>query len=58
MSIVLAAILGRLSALLGIIFSAGFDSPSGPTVVVTQFGILIFALLIPAITKTKLAKSS
>jgi zinc/manganese transport system permease protein len=45
--VVLSAVLGALSAVLGMIFSAGFDLPSGPTIVVTQLAIFILALIIP-----------
>jgi len=45
--VVFSAVLGAVSAVLGMIFSAGFDLPSGPTIVVTQLAIFILALIIP-----------
>jgi zinc/manganese transport system permease protein len=45
--ILLSAGLGGLSAVCGMIFSAGFNLPSGPSIVATQLGIFLIALTVP-----------
>jgi len=45
--VVFSSVLGAVSAVLGMIFSAGFDLPSGPSIVVTQLAIFLLALIIP-----------
>ena len=42
-----SAIIGGLSAALGIVVSALFDLPSGPSIVTVQFSIFILAILLP-----------
>ena len=44
--ILISAGLGALSAIVGMILSALFDLPSGPSIVVVQLGIFLLALLI------------
>jgi zinc/manganese transport system permease protein len=45
--ILYSAGLGAISAILGIIFSAFFNLPSGPSIVVMQLAIFFLAMLIP-----------
>ncbi|MGB3517252.1 MAG: metal ABC transporter permease, partial [Elainellaceae cyanobacterium] len=49
--VVFSALLGALSAIVGIFLSALFDLPSGPIIVVTQLAIFIGAIALPRITK-------
>ncbi|MGK7928700.1 MAG: metal ABC transporter permease [Spirulina sp.] len=48
--ILLSAGLGALSAVLGIVFSAFFDLPSGPSIVVMQLVIFAIAIILPKAT--------
>ncbi|MGF1482074.1 MAG: metal ABC transporter permease, partial [Cyanophyceae cyanobacterium] len=48
--VLLSAALGALSAALGIVFSALFNLPSGPSIVVTQLAIFLMAMLMPKTT--------
>lgn len=45
--IILSAGLGALSAVLGMVVSALFNLPSGPTIVATQLGFFLLAMLMP-----------
>ncbi|MUG94522.1 metal ABC transporter permease [Scytonema sp. UIC 10036] len=45
--VVLSAGLGALSAVIGILFSAGFNLPSGPSIVATQLAIFLTAMALP-----------
>ncbi|MEB3213660.1 MAG: metal ABC transporter permease, partial [Leptolyngbyaceae bacterium] len=45
--VLLSAGLGAISAVIGIVFSAFFNLPSGPSIVVAQFLIFILAVLMP-----------
>jgi len=45
--VVLSAGLGALSAVVGMVVSAGFNLPSGPTIVATQLTIFLAAILLP-----------
>ncbi|HEY9646285.1 MAG TPA: metal ABC transporter permease [Chroococcidiopsis sp.] len=45
--VVLSAGLGALSAVLGMIISAGFNLPSGPSIVATQLAMFLGAALVP-----------
>ncbi|GAB4230199.1 MAG: metal ABC transporter permease [Stanieria sp.] len=45
--VVLSAGLGALSAVIGILFSAGFNLPSGPSIVVTQLTIFLTTMALP-----------
>lgn len=45
--VVLAALLGGSCALLGVLLSALLDLPSGPTIVMTQFGAFVGAIALP-----------
>lgn len=47
--ILISAGLGALSAIVGMILSALFDLPSGPSIVVVQLGIFLLALLISTV---------
>lgn len=47
--VLLSAGLGALSAVLGMILSAGLNLPSGPSIVVTQLAIFLISALIPAL---------
>jgi len=46
--ILISAGLGAVSAVIGMLLSALFDLPSGPSIVVVQLGIFLLATLIPA----------
>ena len=46
--ILLSAGLGSLSAVVGMLLSALFDLPSGPSIVAVQLGIFLLTLLIPS----------
>jgi len=48
--ILISAGLGALSAIVGMILSALFDLPSGPSIVVVQLGIFLLALLISTVS--------
>lgn len=39
--VVLSALIGAISAVVGMVFSAGFNLPSGPSIVVTQLAIFL-----------------
>ncbi|MEQ9000182.1 MAG: metal ABC transporter permease [Coleofasciculus sp. B1-GNL1-01] len=45
--VVLSAGLGALSAVIGMIVSAGFNLPSGPSIVATQLAIFLTAMALP-----------
>jgi len=45
--VVLSALLGGSCALLGVLLSALLDLPSGPTIVMTQFGAFLGAIALP-----------
>ncbi|MBG0744699.1 MAG: metal ABC transporter permease [Cylindrospermopsis raciborskii KL1] len=45
--VVLSAGLGALSAVVGMVVSAAFNLPSGPSIVTTQLSIFLIAILIP-----------
>lgn len=45
--VVLSALLGALGALLGMVFSATFNLPSGPAIVTTQLAIFVVAMVLP-----------
>ena len=45
--VVLSAGLGALSAVVGMVVSAAFNLPSGPSIVATQLSIFLIAILIP-----------
>lgn len=45
--VVLSAGLGALSAVIGMVISAGFNLPSGPSIVVTQLAFFLIAIFIP-----------
>ena len=45
--VVLSAGLGALSAVVGMVVSAAFNLPSGPSIVATQLSIFLMAILIP-----------
>ncbi|MBW4520046.1 MAG: metal ABC transporter permease [Scytolyngbya sp. HA4215-MV1] len=45
--VVLSAGLGALSAVLGMVISAGFNLPSGPSIVATQLAIFLTAIALP-----------
>lgn len=45
--IVVSAGLGALSAILGILLSALFNLPSGPSIVVMQLALFCLAMLVP-----------
>ncbi len=45
--VVLSALLGGSCALVGVLLSALLDLPSGPTIVVTQFGAFLGAIALP-----------
>lgn len=53
--VLLAAGIGALSAILGMLISGGFNLPSGPSIVVTQLGLFLTAMLLPALS-TLIAK--
>jgi len=45
--IMLSAALGGISAVIGMLLSALFNLPSGPSIVVTQLSIFLVAALLP-----------
>ncbi len=45
--IILSAVLGGISAVVGMTLSALFNLPSGPSIVVTQLSVFLVAMLIP-----------
>ncbi|WP_224311954.1 metal ABC transporter permease [Trichormus variabilis] len=45
--VVLSAGLGALSAVIGILFSAGLNLPSGPSIVATQLTIFLTSMALP-----------
>jgi zinc/manganese transport system permease protein len=45
--VLLSAGLGALSAVLGMVISAAFDLPSGPSIVATQLSLFLIATLLP-----------
>jgi zinc/manganese transport system permease protein len=47
--IIISAGLGALSAVIGIIVSALFDLPSGPSIVTVQLALFLLAILIPSV---------
>ena len=51
--ILASAIVGGLSAALGIVASALFDFPSGPSIVTVQFSIFMLAVLMPSDSKLR-----
>ena len=49
--VILSAAIGALSALLGMILSASFNLPSGPSIVVTQLAIFLVAVALPNLSR-------
>ena len=47
--IIISAALGAVSAVMGMVLSALFDLPSGPSIVAIQMGIFLLASLIPTV---------
>ncbi len=45
--VVLSTLLGALGAVIGMLLSAGFNLPSGPSIVVTQLTIFLIAMALP-----------
>jgi zinc/manganese transport system permease protein len=45
--VLISAGLGALSAVVGMVMSAAFNLPSGPSIVATQLAFFLLALLIP-----------
>ncbi len=50
--VVLSALLGAISAVVGMLLSAAMDLPSGPSIVVAQLVILIGAMIFPRLSKS------
>lgn len=49
--VVLSAALGAMSAVMGMVLSAAFNLPSGPSIVVAQLSIFLCAAFLPTLTK-------
>jgi zinc/manganese transport system permease protein len=49
--VILSAAIGALSAVLGMILSASFNLPSGPSIVVTQLAIFLVAVALPNLSR-------
>ncbi|KAI9135664.1 metal ABC transporter permease [Acaryochloris sp. CCMEE 5410] len=49
--IVLSASLGAISAVVGMLLSAGLNLPSGPSIVIAQLGIFVGAMIYPQLYK-------
>lgn len=50
--ILLSTVVGALSAIIGIVFSALLNLPSGPSIVVTQLSLFLVAMIIATFNKT------
>jgi zinc/manganese transport system permease protein len=50
--VILSAVIGAVSAVLGMVLSAWFNFPSGPSIVVTQLAIFLTAMGLPRLLQS------